>query len=160
MPNLQLTTRQFGPNPKNAKLSIQEMDENLLYLDGKYQLITFGTINYQDINNLFGLNIINLGGGQLPGNGIPIQLGLQFNDIVLQNAVDPSSQLVSLFINESEAFGFGYYETYTLPFWLRQSGSDIIVTPVLNNYPGGAFTTGLLEVKGLITPVAPENEAQ
>jgi hypothetical protein len=28
-----LITRQFGPNPKNAKLSIEEMDNNLLYLE-------------------------------------------------------------------------------------------------------------------------------
>jgi hypothetical protein len=29
---MSLITRQFGPNPKNAKLSIEEMDNNLLYL--------------------------------------------------------------------------------------------------------------------------------
>ena len=29
---MSLTTRQFGPNPKNEKISILEMDNNLLYL--------------------------------------------------------------------------------------------------------------------------------
>ena len=28
-----LLTRQYGPNPKESKLSIQEMDDNLLYLE-------------------------------------------------------------------------------------------------------------------------------
>ena len=32
MPYGPLITRQFGPNPKGAKLAIQEMDDNLLYL--------------------------------------------------------------------------------------------------------------------------------
>jgi hypothetical protein len=32
MPYGPLLTRQFGPNPKGSKLSIQEMDDNLLYL--------------------------------------------------------------------------------------------------------------------------------
>jgi hypothetical protein len=30
---MSLITRQFGPNPKNAKLTIQDMDGNLLYLE-------------------------------------------------------------------------------------------------------------------------------
>jgi hypothetical protein len=33
MPYGPLLTRQFGPNPKGSKLTIQEMDDNLLYLD-------------------------------------------------------------------------------------------------------------------------------
>jgi hypothetical protein len=32
MPYGPLLTRQYGPNPKGSKLSIQEMDDNLLYL--------------------------------------------------------------------------------------------------------------------------------
>ena len=32
MPYGPLLTRQFGPNPKGSKLTIQEMDDNLLYL--------------------------------------------------------------------------------------------------------------------------------
>ena len=37
MPYGPLLTRQFGPNPKGSKLTIQDMDDNLLYLSESIQ---------------------------------------------------------------------------------------------------------------------------
>jgi hypothetical protein len=47
-----LITRQYGPNAKGSKLTIEEMDDNLLYLQASYQNLgnsgTTTEINWSD----------------------------------------------------------------------------------------------------------------
>lgn len=131
-----LTTRQG----KGSKLTIQEMDDNLIYLDNKYQYTSVATITYQDINNLFGL----------PQFLVPFG-GISYDDIVIQNVVDPNLSLVSILLDEEVTFSTGYYFNTKLHFWVKQNGNDIVVTPVLDNL-STAFISGQLVVKALFTP--------
>ncbi len=47
-----LVTRKYGPNAKGGKLSIQEMDENLMYLDDLIKNPTVVPSNYIDFNDV------------------------------------------------------------------------------------------------------------
>jgi hypothetical protein len=121
---------------KGDKLTIEEMDNNLKYLDNKYSVMTIGRISYTDINMLF----------QLPQER-PIPGSVYVGEIVLANYI--SGKIASLFINETDIFFTGYTPSSAISFTCRKRGSDIVITVMLTAVDK-VLTSGTIEIQGLV----------